>query len=64
MLMVRPGELRLARWEEFDLDQGLWIVPSERLKRTQARMATSNSSTCGRVKFLQARTGGFSSFLL
>jgi hypothetical protein len=29
-----------------------------------ARMATSNSSTCGRVKFLQARTGGFSSFLL
>lgn len=28
------------------------------------RMATSNSSTCGRVKFLQARTGGFSSFLL
>ncbi|TAM13858.1 MAG: DUF4102 domain-containing protein [Pandoraea sp.] len=35
MLMVRPGELRLARWVEFDLDQGLWIVPSERLKRTQ-----------------------------
>jgi integrase len=34
MLMVRPGELRLSRWEEFDLDQGLWIVPSMRLKRT------------------------------
>jgi len=27
-------------------------------------MATSNSSTRGRVKLLQARTGGFSSFLL
>jgi integrase len=35
MLMVRPGELRLSRWDEFDLDQGLWIVPSERLKRTK-----------------------------
>lgn len=35
MLMVRPGELRLARWEEFDLDQGLWLVPSVRLKRTK-----------------------------
>jgi hypothetical protein len=23
MLMVRPGELRLARWDEFDLDNGL-----------------------------------------
>ena len=27
-------------------------------------MATLNASTRGRVKFLQARTGGFSSFLL
>lgn len=35
MVMVRPGELRLARWEEFDLDNGLWYVPSERLKRTK-----------------------------
>lgn len=35
MLMTRPGELRLARWEEFDLDNGLWYVPSERLKRTK-----------------------------
>ena len=35
MLMVRPGELRLARWEEFDLDHGLWYVPSIRMKRTK-----------------------------
>ena len=31
--MVRPGELRFARWDEFDLDNGLWIIPSVRLKR-------------------------------
>ena len=35
MLMVRPGELRLARWEEFDLDHGIWYVPSIRMKRTK-----------------------------
>jgi integrase len=35
MLMVRPGELRQSKWEEFDLDNGLWIVPSVRLKRTK-----------------------------
>jgi integrase len=35
MLMVRPGELRLARWEEFDLDHGLWYIPSIRMKRTK-----------------------------
>lgn len=35
MLMVRPGELRLARWDEFDLDHGLWYIPSIRMKRTK-----------------------------
>jgi integrase len=35
MLMVRPGELRLAGWEEFDLDNQLWYVPSIRMKRTK-----------------------------
>lgn len=40
MLMVRPGELRLAKWEEFDLDSGLWLVPSIRLKRTKRQKLT------------------------
>jgi len=35
MLMVRPRELRLALWEEFDLDHGLWYIPSIRMKRTK-----------------------------
>ncbi len=29
---VRPGELREAEWSEFDLEQGLWNVPVERMK--------------------------------
>jgi len=29
---VRPGELRWARWEEFDLEAKLWRIPGERMK--------------------------------
>ncbi|MGC4059868.1 MAG: tyrosine-type recombinase/integrase [Aquabacterium sp.] len=29
---VRPGELRGARWDEFDLDRALWRIPAERMK--------------------------------
>jgi integrase len=36
MLLLRPGELRHARWEEFDLDSATWIVPAARMKREKA----------------------------
>ncbi|MCT9014141.1 integrase arm-type DNA-binding domain-containing protein [Cupriavidus gilardii] len=42
MLMLRPGELRQARWEEFDLDNGLLYVPSSRLKRTKREKANGH----------------------
>lgn len=29
---TRPGEVRGARWPEFDLDAALWIIPAERMK--------------------------------
>lgn len=29
---VRPGELRGARWDEIDVERGLWRVPAERMK--------------------------------
>jgi integrase len=29
---ARTGEVIGARWEEFDLDEGIWIVPPERMK--------------------------------
>ncbi|MCA7988906.1 hypothetical protein LGM31_34475, partial [Burkholderia vietnamiensis] len=42
---LRPtltGELRQARWEEFDLDNGLLYVPSSRLKRTKREKANGH----------------------
>jgi len=32
LFFIRPGELREAEWSEFDLDQGAWNVPIERMK--------------------------------
>ena len=34
LLFQRPGEFRMAEWSEFDLDSGLWLIPSGRMKRT------------------------------
>lgn len=31
--MVRPSEASGARWEEIDFDNGLWIIPAERMKK-------------------------------
>jgi integrase len=30
---VRPTEARLARWNEFDLQAGIWTIPASRMKR-------------------------------
>jgi len=32
LLYPRPGELRQARWSEFDLDGGIWTIPAARAK--------------------------------
>lgn len=33
---ARSGEVRGATWDEIDLDKGVWIVPSERMKGKRA----------------------------
>lgn len=32
LTFVRPGELRMARWPEIDLDAAIWRIPSTRMK--------------------------------
>jgi integrase len=32
LVFVRPGELRLAEWAEFDLDAAQWVIPGRRMK--------------------------------
>ena len=32
LLYTRPGEMRLALWDEFDLEKATWIIPASRTK--------------------------------
>ena len=32
LTFVRPGELRLAEWREFDLEAAVWTIPAEKMK--------------------------------
>jgi integrase len=32
LLFPRPGELRHARWSEFDFNKAVWTIPTERMK--------------------------------
>lgn len=38
MLACRPSEIREARWDEFDLEAGLWLIPAERMKRRREHL--------------------------
>lgn len=35
LFFLRPIELRLAEWSEFDLDRAEWVIPIGRMKRTR-----------------------------
>ena len=35
---IRSQEVRLATWDEFDLESGLWTVPAEHMKRAKAHI--------------------------
>lgn len=37
-LAVRPSELAGARWEEFDLENGVWLIPAHRMKMRKDQM--------------------------
>jgi integrase len=41
LVFTRPAELRKARWSEFDLDAGWWVVPAEKLKMRTEKKATA-----------------------
>lgn len=35
-IACRPGELRLAQWSEFDIQNAVWNIPAERMKMRKA----------------------------
>ncbi|MGQ0742632.1 MAG: tyrosine-type recombinase/integrase, partial [Alphaproteobacteria bacterium] len=57
MLFPRPGELRAAKWTEFDLDGALWTIPAERTKMRRAHKMPLSRQAGAILRELQSLTG-------
>lgn len=62
MLACRPSELREARWQEFDLDAGLWLIPAERMKRRREHLIPLPSQAIALLRELHNITGNYQLF--
>ena len=57
LVFVRPGELRLATWSEFDLDQAEWRIPPERMKMREQHIVPLSKQALAILRELQPLTG-------
>lgn len=58
LLWVRPSELRLAEWAEFDLDESLWRIPAERMKMREPHTVPLPPQAVALLRELKTITGG------
>lgn len=58
LTFVRPGELRGARWDEFDKESGLWRIPAERMKMKSPHVVPLARQTVVLLEELHQLTGG------
>ncbi|AKI02646.1 Integrase [Hoeflea sp. IMCC20628] len=57
LLYSRPGELRQAEWQEFDLDKGVWTIPAKRTKMRRAHQKPLSGIAIEALRKLQQHTG-------
>lgn len=57
---TRSGEMRGARWSEFDLDKKVWVLPANRMKAGREHRIPLSARPLAIVKALaEAKTGDF-----
>ncbi|MGB0219182.1 MAG: tyrosine-type recombinase/integrase [Sinimarinibacterium flocculans] len=54
---VRPGEVRGATWDEFDLDAAIWSIPAERMKMRRPHIVPLPSQAVEIVRAMKMLTG-------
>lgn len=63
LTFVRPGELRHAKWSEFDLEGTVWNIPAERMKMRRPHKVPLSKQALALLNALQPLTsrgaGGF-----
>ena len=57
MLFVRPGELRRAEWNEFDLDAAQWRIPAAKMKMREEHVVPLASQAVDILRELHPLTG-------
>lgn len=57
LLYTRPGELRLALWEEFDLQKRIWTIPAERMKMRKPHTKPLSGMAVEILEDLRRETG-------
>lgn len=56
-LFTRPIELRLAKWQEFDIDAALWTIPPERMKMRREHLVPLCPHVIDMLRSLRKMTG-------
>ena len=59
LTFVRSGELRKARWEEFDLKDKVWRIPGERMKMGNDHLVPLARQTLELLELLKGMTGKY-----
>ena len=57
LLACRPGELRHAKWPEFDMDERVWSIPPERMKMRRPHRIPLPEQAISILKALYPITG-------
>jgi integrase len=58
LLFPRPGELRAAEWNEFDLKGAIWTIPAARTKMRREHRVPLAAQTIAILQGLHPNTGG------
>ena len=56
LVFVRPGELRNAQWDEFNLETAEWLVPAERMKMRQPHLVPLSKQALDILRELHPKT--------
>lgn len=57
-VFVRPGELRHAEWQEFDLDAALWTIPATRTKIRKSHQVPLSAQAVRILRDAERLSGG------
>jgi integrase len=57
LTVVRTVELRCSEWREFDMENGLWTIPAERMKKRQIHVVPLSIQAIELLRTLHLLTG-------